>query len=175
MGNLLIQHWRGVAVVAAVLIAFGGGFFVGRKHAPEQPARVEYRDLVVEKTAKAKVAAKTVNRRRETTRETFQPNGAHQVEHTVETTLADSHATTEATTARESVKEMRAESRPLWRASFLAGANLRTLSLAHPPDFVFGAHVERYVGTMLLLNVPIHVGAWGLSSGEAGLSVAGEF
>lgn len=179
MGNLLLAHWRPVAAIAAVLIAFAAGRLTTPtpRAVIEKKERVVYQNRVVTVVREVKVATadRQLATRREVTRET-RPDGTH-VEHEVETTAAVEHTaeSTRTDSKRDEAhqverdREIRVELRPSWRVSALAGADLRSLSFTAAPAFEFGALVEhRLIG-------PVSIGAWGLSSGRAGVAVSIEF
>jgi hypothetical protein len=161
----------GLAVIALV-----GAFAAGRASSPESEVReverVVYKDKVVEVvktvTVREQAQARVIYRDRVT-----KPDGTR-VEREVERTetKATEHAQAEAARASTAEGQRVAERtvtprQPQWRAGVLVGAQLRLDPLGVSP--AVGAHVERR------LLGPLWLGAWGLHTGSAGLSLSLEF
>jgi hypothetical protein len=143
---------------------------------------VEQREQESERKVEHQVAdEKKVERRTVERTRIAHPDGTT-VEHQVETFNADTERHQE--TARVEVREIervvyrdreiekKVELVPRnWRAGALVGLDVSRASLVPPSPgpLVFGAHVERRIAG------PVWVGAWGVTSGAVGLSLAVEF
>lgn len=183
MTNLLLRFWMPLLALLLIAVAFLGGRLTSPTPPAEVVERVEYRDRVVtqevvrEVRAAAEVRYMDRVQRVEVVRE-VRPDGSSS-ERSVTTTgesvreAITSQAATEAAKSEvrevEVERQIRVEVRHDWRVSALAGADLRTVSMTAPPAWVLGGLVERRIVG------PISLGAWGLSSGAAGLSLSLEF
>lgn len=169
-------------LVAAVALA--AGFLLGRSSAP---ARVEVREVervrvqLQERTATASAAASASDTRaaRDVERVRVVKSDGTRIERTRVRARVEQHqahaeqhqAHAEVQLQQESARErvsVTTSQRPSWRAGALVGLQLRELRLP-PGPLLYGAHVERRV------LGPLWLGAWGLSSGAAGLSLSAEF
>jgi hypothetical protein len=172
----LKEHWRPVAIAAAVLVAFCAGLSV-RRPAP----RIEYRDRVVvqEKVVEHQVVktvtveAKTEDKQRVTHRvETTRPDGTRVVEldtatdahvdlHVGQLATVDLSREATATVTHETQLVQTSAAPPRWRVGALAGLS------THGP--VYGGE-----GSVRLVG-PIWAGAWVLTSPAGGVSVGVEW
>jgi hypothetical protein len=169
-------------LVAAVALA--AGFLLGRTSAPErvelqqvERVRVEWREretsAAVSVGTQSKATRREVRRSRVTT-----PDGTvrereverevdeqHQAHAEQRLQLRDASGTAE---AHRELRQVTSTARSTWRAGALVGLQLQALKVP-PGPLVYGAHVERRV------LGPLWLGAWGLSSRTAGLSLSAEF
>jgi hypothetical protein len=172
-------HWALVGLT--ILLLVGAGYSLGRYAAParvvEKVRTVEVEKVVtkeVVKVERVEAKARTVFVHEH---KTIKPDGTTVVDRTErehENTKTETAAAvvTEKTEARESTKlkdvEVRSRSPPDWHLSFLAGLRAGSV-LQGQLSPVYGAHVQRR------LIGPFSVGAWGLSTGAAGVSLSLEF
>ncbi len=174
----LKAHWRPVVVCIALLVAVGAGrFLVPTKTAIMTVQKTVYKDRIVTQTVQSE--AKTVEHvvyRDHTT--VVYKDGT--VEHrdivktenaTGDKTVTKSSKAVEQTQEafKSATKEV-TNAKPQWRVNLLAGVetfNLKAPQLLGP--VALGVQVERR------LIGPVWIGAFGLSSGSAGLSVGVEF
>lgn len=165
-----LPAWR-VALVALVVAAAAGltGFAVGRLNALEQVEEhalvlTVVREKTVERWRQAKDRVVYVEKttspdgtvlEKRSERETERAELARDVEH---------HADTRAETSKVTT------SRPDWRVTLQVGATWKepAVRLGDTPLVVGGGVDRRIAG-------PFWLGAWGSTSGAAGLSVGGEF
>lgn len=177
MREVVRRHWRcGVAVLVAASLAF----LAGRGFAPEP--RVELREVervrvqVVEsvRIVEVKVRDESTRARRVVERTRVEHPDGTKIEHEVERAevATTSSEASSSSTDRQAAAQLEASretaikvdpARPQWRAGALVGLELLELRL------VVGGLVERRI------LGPVSVGAWGLSSGSAGLAVTVEF
>jgi hypothetical protein len=186
--TLLREHWRPLAAMLAVALAYA----LGRYGVPERVVvtervrveQVEHQVVVTQERVRVErvevaQAARAVHREQTTTR---QPNGAVQTRvvederaeasrGTVERSQADTQARAESTrTEKEDAQASRTveAARPAWRVHALVGVRLSDV-LGGKLAPAYGAALERRV------LGPLSVGAWGLSTGTVGVSVSLEF
>lgn len=164
-----LSYGRPALIVAAITVTFAGGYATGRR-----PARVTER--LVEDTAarervyqlEAQLATMKRDSRRETVR-VVRVDGSSETRTVVDTHVeraVDARRETEA--RREVATHTAAErtvtaARPDWRVGPMVGFDFRSGTVA------YGGQVERRI------LGPVSVGAFGLSSGVAGVSLSLEF
>lgn len=158
-----------IRTLSIVVVSCLVGFAIGRFVAPPkvvETVRVdtEAEEKVRELTAHAEVLKQMI-RRIETT--TTRPDGTKRTRIVTET---KNDRTVSETTDRKEERAIettkvveRTLPRPDWRVGALVGMDLRTGSVG------YGGAVERRI------LGPVSAGAWGLSSGHAGLSLSLEF
>lgn len=179
--SLIRTHWRKLAVVLAVLLAFAFGRYWRPPVEVREIVRVEEVEVEVERFVtevvhlkdEAQVVTRTIYRDR-----VLEPDGTERSseridEHLASRTVAASSFSTSLLTLR--LAEQRVEhvrtvtpAAPDWRVSALVGADLS--APLSKQSLLYGAHVERRVVG------PVSVGAWGLfPRAAAGLSLSIEF
>ena len=198
--NFLLLHWRPLAAALTVVLVAVGSYALGRYGTPErvvvqekvQIVEVEReRVVVVEKEVEKKVYLQAESSRiHRESHEVDHPDGTKERHLTedinVDRVVKDVEVrVVEVEVEKERVVEKEVEKRvliektvpmPDWRVTALAGANAPALpgllngnrfdTLEH---MAFGAQVERRIWG------PVSAGAWGLTSGQVGLSLSLEF
>jgi len=150
------------AIIAAAVL---GAFAAGRYTAPAK-VKVETKTVEVEK----KVEQKERDRHRETVIvEVTKPDGTRErTSKTVEDTETKTQKTDNLSTSTSQLSEVTRKNSVL-AVSLLAGARPEFSGGFSVGPFVYGAHVSKQV------LGPISLGAWGLTSGEFGLSAGLQF
>lgn len=167
----LRAHWRPFAAGGAIALAF----LFGRASAPARTVervqeKVVYQDraVVIHEAAEVHVQEHVVYRDRTVIKRVDGTVVQRDIERTdTGTSSARATAQTEERTVyrdREVVREKVVESRLDWAVHALVGTPISLKPLGLGP-VVYGAAVERRV------LGPISVGAWGLSSGQGGVSL----
>ena len=200
MRELVVQYWKPIAGVTAVVLLPVVGYAFGRYAVPEKVVvqeRVEVVEVevekvvVVEKVVEKKVyqeAEKSRIRREETTRtladgttETKKTEdiGVDRVVKDTQIEYVDRVVEKEVVKYVDRVveKEVQVESeRPAWRISPMVGVSVPG-TIQTIGDGTIDVTKIGVVGLKLDRRIvgPVTVGAWGLSSGQAGLSIGLEF
>lgn len=168
--SIFKAHWRALAVFVAVFLAFAVGRFA-------TPAKVvvQTKTQTVEKIVQAKAEVRTETQvvYRDRTVVTHKDGTVEHrnIEQTSNGQVDTKHESAEKVVYRDRELLRVVESpKPQWRVGVLAGVDI--LHLGRPQLFgpvALGAHVERRIAG------PVWLGAFGLSSGAAGVSVSVEF
>jgi hypothetical protein len=182
---------RQKALLGGALLLVPVGTFLGGRYTATPQVRVETKVQVVEKEV-----IKTVTVESSSDKKDLDSN-TNKHTHRETTTVAHKDGTTETKTVEDTnvdrvvhevevkyvdryvdrveykdrvVKETQvvAPAQKNWIVGPMVGVNAASI-LSPPPAFVFGAHVERRIAG------PFFLGAYGLSSGQAGLSLSLEF
>lgn len=196
MLELLKAHWRPLALLAALLLAFALGRFAtppktvtARAEADHTvelqlaQARQQVNKLAQQvetlKTRKHEVKVTVIDRKKGTKTVTdTKDTSTDQSTHTQE--QAQAVATTQTATQGDATHTVSTSvtvdpAKPQWRASLLAGVDV--LHLDRPALFgpiQLGGMVERRI-RIANHDTPLWVGAWGMSSGTGGLALSLEF
>lgn len=167
--NAWLLYGKHALVVAAITAAFAAGYASGRRPVREVVRTVEdtaARERVYQ--LEAQLATMKRDTRRETVR-IVRVDGSSETRTVVDAHIESAVDTRRATDAAREVKTHTAAerivtaARPDWRAGPMVGFDFRSGSVA------YGGQIHRRI------LGPISVGAFGLSSGVAGVSLSLEF
>lgn len=166
-----MKTWLQVALAICVCsaLAFAAGTYVGKRVTPARVVtrvKVEYRDRIVKVTEAAEVKRVVVYR--ETTRK---PDGTV-IDRVSEHTDSDTRVTEKTSTDRQggtSTDRQVTTAQPDWRIGVLVGGTLTPPALPLTGPLAVGLQVERRI------IGPVSMGIWGLSSGQAGVSLSVTF
>jgi hypothetical protein len=168
-------HWRPVAAVGSIALAFLFGRFSAPTRTVERAVEhTVYRDreVKVQEAAKVEIQERVVFRDRTIIKRVDGTVIQRDVERT-DTGQATATATRQEETRveyrdREVVKEKRVDAPKDWSVALLVGSSLSLKPIGLGP-VVYGASVQRRI------IGPVSVGLWGLSNGTGGLSAGVTF